>query len=71
MSLEARLNAWMDEHETDVLDLVDEEIERFREAHPGYDGPEVQANALHMANRRFIARALGVVLPEWLERRAR
>jgi sirohydrochlorin ferrochelatase len=37
MDLEAALNAWMDEHEAEVLDLLDEEMERFREHHPGID----------------------------------
>lgn len=59
----------MDEHEGEILDLMDEEIERFQAAHPGYDGPEVQSNALMMANRRFLARAIGAVLPAWLDSR--
>jgi len=66
MELETALNAWMDENEGDILDLLDEEIDRFREHHPGIDDAIAQNNALQMANRRFIARALGAVLPEWL-----
>ena len=66
MDLEAELNAWMDEHEGEILDLLDEEMERFREHHPGIDDAVAQNNALMMANRRFLARALGAVLPKWL-----
>jgi hypothetical protein len=66
MDLEAELNAWMDEHEGEILDLLDEEMERFREHHPGVDDAVAQDNALLMANRRFLARALGAVLPRWL-----
>jgi len=65
-SLEAQLNAWMDEHETEILDLLDEQMERFRENHPGIDDSVAQNNALLMANRRFLARAIGAVLPEWV-----
>jgi len=66
-SLEAQLNAWMDEHEAEILDLLDQELERFRQAHPGLDESMAENNALMMANRRFIARALGTVLPGWLK----
>jgi hypothetical protein len=64
--LEAALNAWMDDHEGEILDLLDEEMDRFREHHPGIDDAVAERNALLMANRRFLARALGTVLPEWL-----
>lgn len=67
MDLEAALNAWMDEHEAEVLDLLDEELDRFREHHPGIDDSVAQQNALLMANRRFLVRAIGAVLPAWLE----
>ena len=66
MDLEAALNAWMDEHEAEVLDLLDEEMDRFREHHPGIDEAVAESNALMMANRRFLVRALGAVLPKWL-----
>jgi hypothetical protein len=66
VDLEAALNAWMDEHEAEVLDLLDEEMERFREHHPGIDEAVAENNALMMANRRFLVRALGAVLPKWL-----
>ena len=66
MDLEAELNAWMEAHEAEVLDLLDEEMDRFRESHPGIDDAVAQTNALMMANRRFLARALGAVLPRWL-----
>ena len=64
--LEAALNAWMDEHEAEILDLLDEEQARFRANHPGIDPAVAEQNALLMANRRFLARALGAVLPNWL-----
>jgi hypothetical protein len=67
--LEAVLNAWMDEHEAEVLDLLDEELDRFREHHPGIDDAAAQQNALLMANRRFLVRAIGAVLPSWLRSR--
>ena len=57
----------MDEHEGEILDLLDEEMDRFREHHPGLDDAVAEPNALMMANRRFLARALGAVLPRWLE----
>jgi hypothetical protein len=66
MDLEAALNAWMDEHEAEILDLLDEEMDRFREHHPGIDETVAENNALLMANRRFLVRALGAVLPRWL-----
>ena len=46
--------------------LTSEEMERFREHHPGIDEAVAENNALMMANRRFLARALGAVLPKWL-----
>lgn len=66
MDLEAALNAWMDEHEAEILDLLDEEMDRFREHHPGIDEAVAESNALVMANRRFLVRAIGAVLPKWL-----
>jgi hypothetical protein len=66
VNLEAELNAWMDQHEGEILDLLDEELERFKEHHPGLDPAVGESNALMMANRRFLARALGAVLPAWL-----
>jgi hypothetical protein len=66
VNLEAELNAWMEQHEAELLDLADEELERFEEHHPGLDRSVGESNALMMANRRFLARALGAVLPAWL-----
>jgi hypothetical protein len=63
------LNDWMVEHEGEILDLLDEEMERFRENHPGIDDSVAETNALIMANRRFLARAMGAVLPAWIDRR--
>jgi hypothetical protein len=66
-SLEVELNAWMDEHEAEILDLLEEELDRFRDMHPGVDEKVGEQNALLMANRRFLARAIGAVLPAWID----
>ena len=66
MDLEAELVRWMDENEVDMLQLLREEEARFRAMHPGIDPFEARLNATAMANRRFIARALGEVLPRYL-----
>ena len=66
MDLEAELVRWMDENEVDMLQLLREEEARFRAMHPGIDPLEARLNATAMANRRFIARALGEVLPRYL-----
>jgi hypothetical protein len=66
MDLENALVQWMDEHEVEMFELLKEEEGRFRALHPNLDPAEVQVNATAMANRRYIARALGAVLPAWL-----
>ena len=66
MDLESALVGWMDEHEADMFDLLREEEGRFLALHPGLDAAEARVHATAMANRRFIARALGAVLPEFL-----
>jgi hypothetical protein len=66
VDLEAALVQWMDENEVDMLQIVREEEARFRALHPGLDPVEVRINATAMANRRFIARALAEVLPDYL-----
>jgi hypothetical protein len=66
VDLEAALVQWMDENEVDMLQIVREEEGRFRALHPGLDPVEVRINATAMANRRFIARALAEVLPDYL-----
>jgi len=68
MDLERELVQWMEDHEAEFLDLLGEEAERFREMHPGVSYEEERLNAMQMANRRFIARALGAVLPRYLHR---
>lgn len=70
MDLERALNDWMTAHEAEVLDLIAEEQERFRAAHPGLDDETVYQQALLMANRRFLARAIGQVLGPLLARPA-
>ena len=52
--------------QAEILDLLDEEQDRFRANHPGIDPAVAEQNSLLMANRRFLARALGAVLPNWL-----
>ena len=68
MDLEAELVRWMDENEVEMFQLLREEEGRFRAMHPNIDPLEVRLNAMAMANRRFIARALGEVLPQYLAR---
>src|SRR5262249_29075576 len=53
---------WMDEREVEMLELLRGEEARFRAMHPGFDAIEARINAPAMANRRFVARALGDVL---------
>ena len=67
MDLETELVRWMDENEVEMFQLLREEEGRFRAMHPGIDPVEVRINATAMANRRFVARALGEVLPRYLE----
>jgi hypothetical protein len=69
MDLETELLRWMDENEVEMLELLREEEARFRAMHPGIDGIEARINATAMANRRFVARALGDVLPRYLDER--
>jgi hypothetical protein len=66
IDLEKELNAWMDEHQTDLFDLIREVTAEFEEKHPGMDDLMVKLNALSMADRRFVARALGQVLGKHL-----
>ena len=68
MDLEQMLNAWLDEHADELFQMMREEAERFREAHPGMDYEEERLNALVMSSRRYLVRALGQVLPSYLER---
>ncbi len=71
MDLEAALVQWMDENEVEMFQLLKEEEARFRALHPGIDPVEARSNATAMANRRFVARALGEVLPAYLDARGR
>ena len=66
MDLENDLNQWMTDHETEIFELISEADAEFTEAHPGADRTIVQMNVLSMANRRFVSRALGAVLPKYL-----
>jgi hypothetical protein len=69
LDLETELVRWMDENEVEMFQILKEEEGRFRALHPGIDPAEVRVNATAMANRRFIARALGEVLPAYLDAR--
>lgn len=66
MDIEKELNTWMQEHETDYFDLIRESMEEFQGAHPGLDEQMTRINALSMADRKFMARAIGAVLPKYL-----
>lgn len=70
MDLEKELNDWMDDHQTDLFDLIREAMGEFEAAHPGTDQAMIRLNALSMADRRFVARALGQVLPKYLGKSA-
>jgi hypothetical protein len=69
MDLEQQLNAWMDEHVAELFQMMNEEAEKFRQAHPGMDYEDERTNALVMASRRFTVRALGQILPAYLDSR--
>jgi hypothetical protein len=69
MDLEQMLNTWMDEHLDELFAMMNEAAEEFRQAHPGMDYEEERINALVMASRRYQNRALGQVLPRYLDRR--
>jgi hypothetical protein len=66
IDLEQELNAWMDENQTELFDLIREAMAEFEEKHPGMDDAMVKLNALSMADRRFLSRALGQVLGKYL-----
>jgi hypothetical protein len=66
VDLEAALVQWMDENEVEMFQILKEEEGRFRVLHPGIEPTDVTIHATAMANRRFLARALGEVLPEYL-----
>lgn len=67
MNLEQELNQWMDEHQTELFDLIRVAMEEFESAHPGIDDNMVKINALSMADRRFMARAISEVLGKYLQ----
>jgi hypothetical protein len=71
MDLETELVRWMDDNEVEMFQLLKEEDARFRALHPGLDPTESRIHATAMANRRFVARALGEVLPAYLASRDR
>ena len=66
MDLEAELVRWMDDNEIELLELLREEEARFLALHPGIEPDQVRLHATAMANRRYIARALGEILPLYL-----
>lgn len=70
MDLESELVRWMDDNEAELLALLQEEEARFRALHPGIELGDIQVHATAMANRRYIARALGEILPRYLAERS-
>jgi hypothetical protein len=66
MDLEQELNAWMEEHQTELFDIIRQAMEDFAAAHPGMDQEMIRMNALSMADRRFMARAISQVLSKYL-----
>lgn len=68
MNLEKELNVWMDENQNEYFDLIREAMEEFEAAHPGMDQNMIRINALSMADRRFMARAIGQILPKYLNK---
>jgi hypothetical protein len=66
-ALEKELNDWMNDHQTDIFDLIREATEEFESAHPGLDVDMVRLNALSMADRRFMARAVAEVFAKHLK----
>jgi len=65
-NLEDELNTWMDDHQTEIFDMIREAMDDFLAAHPGTDQEMVRMNALSMANRRFMARAISQVIGKYL-----
>lgn len=66
--LEKELNTWMDDHANELFDLIRDALDEFQEAHPGMDDSMIKLNALSMADRRFMARALGQTLGKQLNK---
>jgi len=66
MDMEQELNAWMEEHQTELFDIIRQAMEDFSAAHPGTDQAMIRMNALSMADRRFMARAISQVLSKYL-----
>ncbi len=66
MNLERELNEWMDANQTDIFEFIREAMEEFESAHPGMDESMIKLNALSMADRRFMARAISEVVGKYL-----
>jgi len=67
MNLEQELNEWMDEHQTEIFDFIRQAMDEFESAHPGLDDAMIKMNALSMANRRFMVRAISEVLGKYIK----
>ncbi|NWJ48048.1 MAG: hypothetical protein HXX08_19510 [Chloroflexi bacterium] len=65
--LEKELNDWMREHESELFEFIPDAIQEFEEAHPGIDTNMVRVNALSMADRKFMARAVAEVVSKYLK----
>lgn len=66
MDLEQELNTWMSDHQTEIFDMIREAMDEFEAAHPGSDQEMIRMNALSMADRRFMARAIAQVVGKYL-----
>lgn len=70
MNLEQELNEWMDGHQEEYFEMIRVAMEEFESAHPGMDESMIKINALSMADRRYMARALSEVLGKYLNKGA-
>jgi hypothetical protein len=67
MNLEQELNQWMDNHQNEYFDLIRTTMDEFEAAHPGSDDMMIKINALSMADRRFMSKAISEVLGKYLQ----
>ena len=66
-ALEKELNEWMDENQTEIFEFIRDAMLEFEAAHPDTDTEMVRLNALSMANRRFMVKAIAEVLGKYLK----
>jgi hypothetical protein len=65
--IEQEINDWMKDHETEIFEFIREAMQEFEEAHPGMERDMIRLNALSMADRRFMARAVASVISKYLK----